>query len=288
MLPGPYRVPAYDGTRARRADEQDAVRDVPRPRPLRGDVRARAAARRGRGRARHRPRRAAPAQPPHRRRPAAPSRPARARPRRSTSTSATSPACSTPRSRRPATRTGCARRPRRGSRAAPSGPASRTSSRSRGGGGFERARVSVDERGRVRVAAGGATLGQGIETVLAQVAADQLGVDPADVEVTRRRHRSRLGRRRLVGEPLDDLRRAAPSGSPRRRPPSAPARSAAELLEAAPADIRLEDGRAVVAGSAEPPRRRSPRWPPRATPRAPGGAARSPGSPRRGRSSTPR
>src|SRR6185503_1799018 len=53
-----------------------------------------------------------------------------------------------------------------------------------GGGGFERARVSVDERGRVRVAAGGATLGQGIETVLAQVAADQLGVDPAGVEVT--------------------------------------------------------------------------------------------------------
>src|SRR3954452_23595491 len=49
------------------------------------------------------------------------------------------------------------------------------------GGGCERARGWVAERGRVRVVSGGATLGQGIETVLAQVTADQLGVDPAQI-----------------------------------------------------------------------------------------------------------
>src|SRR4051812_6673679 len=52
-----------------------------------------------------------------------------------------------------------------------------------GGGGFERARLTVGDDGRVRVASGGATLGQGIETVLAQVAADELGVQPHEVDV---------------------------------------------------------------------------------------------------------
>jgi aerobic carbon-monoxide dehydrogenase large subunit len=119
-----------------------------------------------------------------------------------------------------------------------------------GGGGFERARVSVDECGRVRIAAGGATLGQGIETVLAQVAADQLGVDPAGVEVT-------VGDTDLVSAGGGSwasrstifaggaVRLAAEATAERAR------EAAAELLEAAPADIRLEDGHAVVVGSAD-------------------------------------
>jgi carbon-monoxide dehydrogenase large subunit len=119
-----------------------------------------------------------------------------------------------------------------------------------GGGGFERARVSVDERGRVRVAAGGATLGQGIETVLAQVAADQLGVEPGGVEVT-------VGDTDLVSAGGGSwasrstifaggaVRLAAEATAERAR------EAAAELLEAAPGDIRLEDGHAVVAGSAD-------------------------------------
>jgi carbon-monoxide dehydrogenase large subunit len=119
-----------------------------------------------------------------------------------------------------------------------------------GGGGFERARVSVDERGRVRVTAGGATLGQGIETVLAQVAADQLGVDPAGVEVT-------VGDTDLVSAGGGSwasrstifaggaVRLAAEATAERAR------EAAAELLEAAPGDIRLEDGHAVVAGSTD-------------------------------------
>jgi carbon-monoxide dehydrogenase large subunit len=50
-------------------------------------------------------------------------------------------------------------------------------------GPYETAEVEVDPSGRVRVLTGGASLGQGIETVLAQIAADELAVDLADVEV---------------------------------------------------------------------------------------------------------
>jgi carbon-monoxide dehydrogenase large subunit/6-hydroxypseudooxynicotine dehydrogenase subunit gamma len=119
-----------------------------------------------------------------------------------------------------------------------------------GGGGFERARVSVDQRGRVRVAAGGATLGQGIETVLAQVAADELGVDPAAVEVT-------VGDTDLVSAGGGSwasrstifaggaVRLAAAATAERARD------AAAELLEAAPEDVLLADGHARVAGSAD-------------------------------------
>src|SRR6185437_3647263 len=117
-----------------------------------------------------------------------------------------------------------------------------------GGGGFERARVSVDERGRVRVAAGGATLGQGIETVLAQVTADQLGVEPGEIEVT-------VGDTDLVsagGGSWASRSTIFAGGAVRLAAEAAAERAravAAELLEAAPGDIRLEDGRAVIAGS---------------------------------------
>ncbi|HKA96434.1 MAG TPA: molybdopterin cofactor-binding domain-containing protein, partial [Streptosporangiaceae bacterium] len=43
--------------------------------------------------------------------------------------------------------------------------------------------VTVGETGAVRVFSGGTSLGQGIETVLAQIAADALGVDPGAVDV---------------------------------------------------------------------------------------------------------
>src|SRR5260370_714731 len=43
-------------------------------------------------------------------------------------------------------------------------------------GPYEVAEVQVDHAGRVQVTVGGTSLGQGIETVLAQIAADVLGV----------------------------------------------------------------------------------------------------------------
>jgi CO/xanthine dehydrogenase Mo-binding subunit len=52
-----------------------------------------------------------------------------------------------------------------------------------GVGPFESARVRVDAVGRVTAWSGVSTQGQGLETTLAQVAADELGVTPADVTV---------------------------------------------------------------------------------------------------------
>jgi aerobic carbon-monoxide dehydrogenase large subunit len=48
----------------------------------------------------------------------------------------------------------------------------------------ETADVAVSGSGGVRVFSGGTSLGQGVETVLAQIAADALGADPASVTVT--------------------------------------------------------------------------------------------------------
>ena len=50
-------------------------------------------------------------------------------------------------------------------------------------GPFEGARVTVDERGAVEVVTGAASVGQGIETVVAQICADVLGVDYARMRV---------------------------------------------------------------------------------------------------------
>ena len=50
-------------------------------------------------------------------------------------------------------------------------------------GPYEEAAVEVDPTGSVRVLTGGASLGQGIETVMAQIAADQLEVPPESIEV---------------------------------------------------------------------------------------------------------
>jgi len=50
-------------------------------------------------------------------------------------------------------------------------------------GPCDTAGVMVGETGAVRVLSGGTSLGQGIETVLAQIAADALGVDPQAVDV---------------------------------------------------------------------------------------------------------
>ena len=48
---------------------------------------------------------------------------------------------------------------------------------------YETGAVDIDTTGAVRVFIGGASSGQGIETVMAQIAADELGVDPAEIQV---------------------------------------------------------------------------------------------------------
>jgi aerobic carbon-monoxide dehydrogenase large subunit len=112
-------------------------------------------------------------------------------------------------------------------------------------GPYEVADVSVDASGRVHVATGGTSLGQGLETVLAQITADQLGVNPADVTV-------------IAGDTgvLDDgvgswaSRSTVVGGSAALLAAQDAARiareSAAAMLDARAEDLCLEDGRITV------------------------------------------
>jgi CO/xanthine dehydrogenase Mo-binding subunit len=120
-----------------------------------------------------------------------------------------------------------------------------------GGELYEGAHVSVASSGKVFVSTGSGTQGQGHETILAQVAAETLGVDFDDVEVTTGDTRyfkwgsgtfaSRIAvvAGNAVGSAAGTVREKALA-------------LAAEVLEAAPEDLTMEDGRAFVKGSPEP------------------------------------
>ena len=115
-------------------------------------------------------------------------------------------------------------------------------------GPVEHAGVDVGPSGRVRVLAGSTSLGQGVETVLAQIAAQELAVDPADVEVV-------LSDTDLVPEGVGSWasRTTVVAGSAVMLAARAVAERAmevaAEILEAASADLRLAGGRIEVARS---------------------------------------
>jgi carbon-monoxide dehydrogenase large subunit/6-hydroxypseudooxynicotine dehydrogenase subunit gamma len=119
-------------------------------------------------------------------------------------------------------------------------------------GPYEVAEVQVDASGRIHVTVGGTSLGQGIETVLAQIAADALGVCPdqvsviaGDTEMLDDGVGSWASRSTVVGGSAV-LRAAEATGALARQ-------SAAVLLDADPADLRLADGRVTAAppGQAE-------------------------------------
>jgi carbon-monoxide dehydrogenase large subunit/6-hydroxypseudooxynicotine dehydrogenase subunit gamma len=111
----------------------------------------------------------------------------------------------------------------------------------------ETADVMVSRTGAVHVFSGGTSLGQGIETVLAQIAADALGVHPDQVSVvngdTERQPfggGSWASRSTVVGGSAVH----AAAGAVRERA----AEVAARMLEAAPGDLVSEDGRISVRG----------------------------------------
>jgi aerobic carbon-monoxide dehydrogenase large subunit len=116
-------------------------------------------------------------------------------------------------------------------------------------GPHETADVLVDRDGIVTVLSGGTSLGQGIETVLAQVAADTIGVSPDDVRVINgdtslQPHgggsfasRSTVVAGSAVYLAATDVRKQALS-------------IAARMLEAAAADLDLRDGQISVLGDA--------------------------------------
>jgi carbon-monoxide dehydrogenase large subunit len=111
----------------------------------------------------------------------------------------------------------------------------------------ETADVTVSKSGVVHVYAGGTSFGQGIETVLAQIAADALGVDPAMVNVT-------AGD--TVAQPFGAgswaSRTTVVGGSAVHQAAAAVRERAVELaariLEAAPQDLDVRDGTVAVRG----------------------------------------
>jgi CO/xanthine dehydrogenase Mo-binding subunit len=113
-------------------------------------------------------------------------------------------------------------------------------------GPFETARVEVTPAGRVRVYTGATSLGQGHETTLAQVCGDALGVpfdaisvyhgDTAHLPYGVGTYASRFG---VAAAAVHDAALAVKAKA---------LRVAAVLLEAAPADLVLEDGRVSVVG----------------------------------------
>src|SRR5437660_1731843 len=115
-------------------------------------------------------------------------------------------------------------------------------------GPFEGATVKLDLHGRVAVATGAVSSGQGHETSFAQVAADALGVpldwvtviggDTAAVPfgIGTFASRSAVTAGNSIADACHEVRARL-------------VRAAATLLEAAPEDIELEDGRAFVRGS---------------------------------------
>jgi aerobic carbon-monoxide dehydrogenase large subunit len=115
-------------------------------------------------------------------------------------------------------------------------------------GPYEEATVEVDPTGSVRVLIGGASLGQGIETVMAQIAAEELGVPPEVIEVVHTDTDllpdgvgSWASRSTVVGGSAVMLAAKATAEKA--------LRVAADLLEVSADDLRLEDSQAVVAGS---------------------------------------
>jgi CO/xanthine dehydrogenase Mo-binding subunit len=115
-------------------------------------------------------------------------------------------------------------------------------------GVYETAGIDVDVDGTMRVLAGGASSGQGIETVLAQIAAEVLGVDLGRIEVVHGDTDlipdgvgSWSSRTTVIGGSA--VLEAAQETAAKAR------RIGADLLEAAVDDVVLEEGRVFVAGS---------------------------------------
>ncbi|HXF36293.1 MAG TPA: xanthine dehydrogenase family protein molybdopterin-binding subunit [Actinomycetota bacterium] len=119
-----------------------------------------------------------------------------------------------------------------------------------GYGPHEGAVIRIDPSGHVTVHTGAKPHGQGLETTLAQVCADQLGVRPEDVSV-------RAGDTALIAYGVGTFasRSAVTAGSAvgiaalrlRRRVQEV----AAELLEVDPGDVEVEEGRAFPRGAPE-------------------------------------
>ena len=116
-----------------------------------------------------------------------------------------------------------------------------------GTGPFETAKVALTSEGRIVLAAGSTSLGQGLPTTLAQVCAEVIQVSPADIAV-------HLGDTRWMAQGVGSSasRSAVMAGTAVYRASTRLREQivalAAARFEASPADITLEDGAAFVRG----------------------------------------
>jgi aerobic carbon-monoxide dehydrogenase large subunit len=117
-------------------------------------------------------------------------------------------------------------------------------------GGYETACVRIDATGRVTVSSGIMEIGQGVNTALAQICAEELGVDVADVDVvlgdTERTPYSNYG----TGASRGTVTAGVAVLEATRRVKQKAAELAAYLLEASPKDIEIDAGHAMVRGAA--------------------------------------
>ena len=114
-------------------------------------------------------------------------------------------------------------------------------------GPYEGAHVRVEPSGRVFVATGLTTQGQGHQTTFAQIAAEALGCAPADVTVvTGDTGRFNWGAGTFASRALVTSGNAVAAAARKVRDKAL--RLAGELLEASPGDIELVDGAARVKG----------------------------------------
>ena len=115
-------------------------------------------------------------------------------------------------------------------------------------GVYETAGIDVDPSGKIRVLTGGASTGQGIETVMAQIAADFLSVSPSQIEVI-------YGDTNLIPDGVGSWssRSTVIGGSAVREAALATVekarRLASRFLEIAEDDLEVAEGRVFVKGS---------------------------------------
>src|SRR5262245_61661321 len=115
-------------------------------------------------------------------------------------------------------------------------------------GPYEGAHVRVEPSGRVLVATGLTTQGQGHATTFAQIAADALGCDPADVTViTGDTSRFNWGAGTFASRALVTSGNAV--GVAARKVRHKALKIAAGLLEASPDDLEIANGRVAVRGA---------------------------------------
>jgi carbon-monoxide dehydrogenase large subunit len=116
-----------------------------------------------------------------------------------------------------------------------------------GRGPFETGLVRIGTSGRVSVLTGAIAMGQGFKTAMSQIAADELGVDPADIIVV-------AGDTDVVplGQGAFASRQSVNAGSSihlaAREVREKVLRMGAHMLEASEADLELADGRVRVKG----------------------------------------